>query len=282
MNQTDPWRLAEEAARVVGRAVGTEAKPGIAVVLGSGLGSIADRVENPAVVPYEEIPHFPKPTVSGHAGRLISGRFGRRPVLVFQGRFHYYEGHDLETVVSPIRLARLLGVDTIVLTAACGAIREGLRPGDIVCISDHINFLFENPLRGTNAERFGPRFPDLSNVYSPGLRSLAVDAACSLGFALQTGVYGCMPGPSYETPAEIRMLKTLGVDIVGMSTVPEAIAARHAGMDVLAFALVANLAAGIAEGPISHAEVLAAGQKAQAAVGNLIEAVLEASSNSRI
>ena len=265
----------EDSARAVFRVLGDRQAPRAAIVLGSGLGDLADRVQDAVILSYEDIPHFPKPTVLGHAGRLVLGTFGGERVAIFQGRFHYYEGHDLSTVALPVRVAARLGVETLVLTAACGGIRPELRPGDIVCLSDHINMLGVNPLRGPNDDRFGPRFPDMTAVYSPRLRERAREAAHSLGFVLKEGIYACMPGPSYETPAEIRLLRVFGADVVGMSTVPEAIVARHAGLNVLAFAVVSNFAAGVVDAPISHEEVIAAGKLVGPRLGDLVEKILE-------
>jgi purine-nucleoside phosphorylase len=265
---------AEVAASVI-RAAGPDL-PRIGVVLGSGLNELADLLDDRTSIAYEQIPHFPPTTVAGHEGRVILGQLGRSRVLMLQGRFHYYEGHDLETVTFPIRVLQRLGVQTLILTAATGGIRADLRPGNLVVLTDHINLLGSNPLRGVNDERLGTRFPDMTEVYDPRLRQIAQDAGKSLGIDLMPGVYACMPGPSYETPAEIRMLRTLGADVVGMSTVPEAIVARHAGMDVLAFALVSNAAAGVIGAPITHEEVLEAGRQAEPALAGLIEQVVGA------
>jgi purine-nucleoside phosphorylase len=263
----------EEAAVAVRERLGPV--PGVAVVLGSGLGPLADRLSDAAEIAYAEIPHFPVPTVEGHRGRLVSGRLdGSTGVLYLQGRFHFYEGHDLKAVTFPVRVLRCLGVETLVLTAATGGINTAFRPGDLVILSDHLNLIGQNPLRGPNDDRLGLRFPDMTEVYSGRLRGVALEEAGRLGLDLQTGVYACLPGPSYETPAEIRMLRALGADVVGMSTVPEAIVARHSGMEVLAFALVTNAAAGVTGEPISHEEVLEAGRQAVPRLGGLIEAVV--------
>ncbi len=255
--------------------------PAIAVVLGSGMGALADRLTDRVHVPYADIPHFPVPTVAGHRGNVVVGAFESARVLILQGRFHDYEGHGLEAVTFPIRVLQCLGVRTLILTAATGGISPALRPGDLVCLPDHLNLLGKNPLRGPNDDRLGTRFPDMTEVYSDRLRSLAREAAAQRGLALATGVYACLPGPSYETPAEIRMLRTLGADVVGMSTVPEAIVARHGGMDVLAFALVTNAAAGVSDAPICHEEVLEEGRKAIPRLGSLIETVVLQLSKSR-
>jgi purine-nucleoside phosphorylase len=272
MSLPDLFHRAGEAAESIRLAVSEPLT--IAVVLGSGLGALVDRLDGGVVIPYGRIPFFPEPTVAGHEGQLIIGSFGAARVLVLQGRFHYYEGHDLDTVTFPIRVLQRLGVQTLILTAATGGILTSLGPGDLVCLSDHLNLIGANPLRGPNHDRLGPRFPDMTEVYSPRLRRLAHEEAGRLGLALKSGVYACLPGPSYETPAEIRMLRTLGADVVGMSTVPEAIVARHAGMEVLAFALVSNMAAGVTGAAITHEEVLEAGRTAAPLLGDLIEGVV--------
>jgi purine-nucleoside phosphorylase len=251
------------------------APPHVAIVLGSGLGGLAECLQDPIVIPYTRIAHFPHSTVAGHHGNLLVGRMGQARAIVLQGRFHYYEGHDLYSVTFPVRVLQRLGVRTLILTAASGGIRPGLSPGSIVCVEDHLNLLCENPLRGPNDDRLGIRFPDMTNVYSERLRTIAREEAERLGMELASGVYACMPGPSYETPAEIRMLRTLGADVVGMSTVPEAIVARHAGMEVLTIALVANPAAGVSPNPITHEEVIEAGHNATPRLARLIEAIVQ-------
>jgi purine-nucleoside phosphorylase len=268
----DLFARAEAAAAAI-CAAGVE-PPRIAVVLGSGLNELADRLHNGVAIPYGRIPHFPRTTVAGHQGRAIAGRLHGVPVLMLQGRFHYYEGHDLETVTFPVRVMQRLGVRALIVTAATGGIRGDLRAGDLVVLSDHLNLLGVNPLRGLNDERLGTRFPDMTEVYSARLREIAREEAERLGIGVAEGVYGCVPGPSYETPAEIRMLRTLGADVVGMSTVPEAIVARHAGIEVLGIALVSNAAAGVVGTPITHAEVLEAGRRAAPMLAALIERVV--------
>lgn len=248
--------------------------PGVAIVLGSGMGAFVDGLSNAEVIPYGQIPHFPRTTIAGHQGNLVIGAVGGARVACLQGRFHYYEGHDLATVTFPIRVLKLLGVHTLILTAATGGIRDGLRAGDLVVLSDHLNLIGSNPLRGPNVDAFGPRFPDMTEVYSGRLRALAHAVAAETGIILKPGVYACLPGPSYETPAEIRMLRTLGADVVGMSTVPEAIVARHGGMEVLGFAIVSNAAAGLSDSPITHEEVLAAGAEAGPRLSALIRGVV--------
>jgi purine-nucleoside phosphorylase len=251
-----------------------EETPSVAIVLGSGLNDLADRVENARIIPYARVPHFPVPKVAGHAGRVLCGTIEGRRVIVFQGRFHYYEGHDLETVTFPVRVIQELGVRVLILTAATGGVRDGLRPGNLMVVTDHLNLLGANPLRGPNDDRLGTRFPDMTEAYSPRLRAIALEEGQAMGLGLVCGVYACMSGPCYETPAEIRMLRTLGADVVGMSTVPEAIVARHSGIEVLALALVTNAAAGISGAPITHQEVLEAGKKAGPELARLNERVV--------
>jgi purine-nucleoside phosphorylase len=262
----------EEAATVIGGAL--PETPRVGIILGSGLSHLADLVDSPTILPYSTIPHFPRPSVEGHAGNLISGQLGGTPVVMLQGRVHFYEGHDLEAVTFPTRVLARLGVSTLILTAATGGINPDYRKGDIVCLSDHINGLGVNPLRGPNDERLGKRFPDMTEVYARRLQALAREAADGLGIPLKSGVYMALPGPSYETPAEIRMLRTLGADVVGMSTGPEAIVARHAGMEVLAFAMVTNAAAGVTGATIDHAEVLAVADNAGRRLGRIIAGVV--------
>ncbi len=261
-----------EAATAIGAALSEP--PRFGIVLGSGLGHLAGLVESPTIVPYGTIPHFPRPSIEGHAGNLVAGRLGGTPVAMLQGRVHFYEGHDLATVTFPTRVLARLGCSTLILTAATGGINLDYRKGDLVCLSDHINGLGANPLRGPNDPRLGKRFPDMSEVYSKRLQSLAGEVADGLGIPLRSGVYMALPGPSYETPAEIRMLRTLGADVVGMSTVPEAIVARHSGMDVLAFAMVTNAAAGVTGEAIDHAEVIEVADDAGRRLGRIIEGVL--------
>jgi purine-nucleoside phosphorylase len=272
MKSVDLFDRVEAAAHFLHRRV--EERPSVAIVLGSGLGGLADRLVDSVAIPYAEIPHFPAPTVHGHRGNLVVGKLGSTSVAALQGRFHYYEGHDLEAVTFPVRVLKALGVKTLILTAATGGIHPDYRPGDLVCLADHLNLLGSNPLRGSNDDRLGLRFPDMTRVYAADLRKLAADEANRLGIPLREGVYACLPGPSYETPAEIRMLRTLGADVVGMSTVPEAIVARHSGMDVLAFALVTNAAAGITRATITHEEVIEAGREAGERLGTLIGAIV--------
>lgn len=244
--------------------------PEVAVVLGSGLGAFADEVEDAVAADFGAV-GFPVARVAGHAGRVVAGRVGERRVAVIGGRVHFYEGHDMATVVLPVRALARWGVRGLVLTSAVGSIDPGLGPGTPVLLADHLNFLGQSPLRGPHDPTLGPRFPDLTHLYSPRARALAQRAA---GRPLVEGVYAAMPGPSYETPAEIRMLRTLGATVVGMSTVPEAIAAHAAGMEVLAISIVANLAAGLSPEPLTHAEVTAAMNAAAPEIIGLLRGVV--------
>jgi purine-nucleoside phosphorylase len=246
-------RLDEAAARVRARA---DLRPHLGVVAGSGLGAFADSLEEAVVVPFEEIPHFPAPTVPGHTGAFVVGRSAGVPVAALKGRVHAYEGYSLADVVFPVRLLGRLGVRTLVLTNAAGAINADFRPGEFMVVTDHINLL-GNPLTGPNESDLGPRFPDLSEAYDRTLRERALAICASLGLTARPGVYIAFPGPSYETPAEIRMARTLGADAVGMSTVPEVIAARHMGMRVLALSCLTNRAAGVSGEALDHGDVLA-------------------------
>jgi purine-nucleoside phosphorylase len=229
--------------------------PEVGVILGSGLGEFADTLEEKTVIPYENIPHFKKAGVKGHAGRLVMGKINGRPAAVMQGRYHYYEGHDIREVVFPVRVLCGLGIKKLLLTNAAGGINSLLLPGDLMIIRDHINMMGVNPLWGENDERLGPRFPDMSRVYDEELINIIADTVKSMGLGVKKGVYLALSGPSYETPAEIKMLAVLGADAVGMSTVPEAIAARHMGAAVAGISCISNLAAGISKTPLSHKEV---------------------------
>ncbi|WP_312108906.1 purine-nucleoside phosphorylase [Brevibacillus reuszeri] len=236
-------------------------KPTIGLVLGSGLGVLADEIENPVIIPYHEIPGFTVSTVVGHKGQLVIGKLQGKQVVAMQGRFHFYEGHGLDAVVFPIRVMKLLGVETIIVTNAAGGINQSYNPGDLMLISDHLNLTFRNPLIGANDDEMGARFPDMSEAYSKELRQLAKSVAAEQGIELREGVYAGLLGPSYETPAEIRMLRNLGGDAVGMSTVPEVIVARHMKVNVLGISCISNMAAGILEQPLSHDEVMETTEK---------------------
>lgn len=230
--------------------------PAIGLILGSGLGVLADEIENPIAIPYSEIPDFPVSTVEGHAGQLVFGTLNGTKVVAMQGRFHFYEGYSMEKVTFPVRVMRNMGVETLIVTNAAGGINESFTPGDLMIITDHINNMGTNPLIGPNDKRFGARFPDMSEAYNKELRSLAKKTAASLELAVQEGVYVGNTGPTYETPAEVRMLRTIGGDAVGMSTVPEVIVARHSGMRVLGISCISNMAAGILDQPLTHDEVM--------------------------
>jgi purine-nucleoside phosphorylase len=230
--------------------------PELGIILGSGLGAFADLVKDEVVIPYKEIPHFPTSTVEGHAGQLVFGKVEGRPIVVMQGRFHYYEGYTMQEVTFPIRVMQVLGVTGLVVTNAAGGINPAFRSGDLILIKDHLNLMGENPLRGANLSSLGPRFPDLSEGYDLEWRQKALALAREYGIRPQEGVYAAMSGPNYETPAEIRYLGSVGADMVGMSTVPEVIVANHGGMQVLGISCVTNMAAGILGQKLSHAEVM--------------------------
>jgi purine-nucleoside phosphorylase len=239
----------------------TAARPRLGLVLGSGLGGLVDALAVEAAIPFEELPGWPPATAPGHAGRLVFGRLGQMPVVVQQGRFHLYEGHSAGFVVQPVLLMGRLGAETVVLTNAAGGVNPAYAAGTLMVVADHLNLTGRNPLTGPNDAAVGARFPDLSAVWDADLRGRLHAAAAAEGVSLEEGVYACLLGPNYETPAEVRMLRTLGADAVGMSTVPEAIAARWAGMRVCGVSLVTNPGAGLSATPPSHAEVLAAAEK---------------------
>ena len=237
--------------------------PKIAIILGSGLGPFAYHVEHSISIPFAEIPHFPKPSVVGHSGLLVIGTLHGTPIIVMQGRVHYYEGYSASEVIFPVRVLKQLGIETLIVTNAAGGIREGLQRGQLVLISNHINFTGTNPLIGKNESKFGERFFDMTEPYSARLRGLAKTASKKHGFTLSEGVYIAVSGPSFETAAEIRAFRILGADLVGMSTVHEVIVARHMGIEVLGISCVTNLAAGIQGKPLDHYEVLETGLHVQ-------------------
>lgn len=251
-----------------------EMQPEIAAVLGSGLGVLADEVEDAVEINYADIPHFPVSTVEGHAGKLVIGKLEGKAVMVMKGRFHYYEGYGMDEVAFPIRVMKLLGINNLLVTNAAGGINKKFEPGDLMLIKDHIKFFSESPLRGKNIEAFGPRFNDMSDCYTAALRETAKEIAYGLGLVLQEGVYGFMPGPSYETPAEIKMLDVLGADAVGMSTVPEVIVATHAGMKVLGISCISNMAAGILDQPLHHEEVMETAESVKEKFLTLVRAII--------
>jgi purine-nucleoside phosphorylase len=269
MASTSLYERAEHATRIVRARMTVE--PRVAVVLGSGLGGFADDIDEPVAIPYEEIPGFVRSTAEGHVGRLVAGKVDNVPVLAMQGRVHYYEGYSLEEVTFPIRTFRLLGIKTLILTNAAGGINVQLTQGALMVISDHLNLMGDNPLRGPNDDRFGPRFPDMSAVYSPELQELVIEEAKGMGVEVRRGIYGALSGPSYETPAEIHLLRALGADAVGMSTVPEAIVARQMGLEVLGISCITNMAAGIGDEPINHEEVMATGDRVRGTFTELLK-----------
>jgi purine-nucleoside phosphorylase len=249
------WEKIQKCREFITDKLALETQPAAGLILGSGLGAFADTLTDARHVDYGDIPHFSASTVAGHAGRLVYGRKNGLDLLVMQGRVHYYEGHTLADVVRPIRVLGALKTPKVIITNAAGSVRPDVKPGQIICIRDHLNLLGDNPLVGPNDDRLGTRFPDMSAAYDPELRQTAKAVAESQGWPMREGVYACMIGPSYETPAEIAMIGRLGGDLVGMSTVPEVIAARHMGIRILGLSCVTNMAAGLSAGPLSHAEV---------------------------
>ena len=249
-------------------------RPAIGLVLGSGLGDFADTLENAIRIPYADIPNFPVPSIPGHSGALVFGRKCGREVVVMQGRIHYYEGLSQQEITLPIRVLAALGVKTLVLTNACGGVNLSFTPGDLMLISDHINYSGANPLIGPNFDAFGPRFPDMSDLYTASLRAAIKEKAAEAGIPLQEGVYAMYSGPNYETPAEIRMFRILGADTVGMSTVPEALVAGHCGMQVVGVSCVTNMAAGVLPVKLSHAEVTETANRVSVKFRKLIDLIL--------
>lgn len=249
--------------------------PEIAIVLGSGLGGLIEEVENAIEVDYKDIPHFPVTTIAGHAGKLVVGFLGGKYILAMKGRFHYYEGNDVLTVVFPIRVFQKLGIQNLFVTNAAGGVNRNFSAGDLMIITDHLSFNAPSALHGPNLEEFGTRFPDMSEVYAKDLVSVAEHAAQTLGFTIQKGVYAYTKGPNYETPAEIRMLEKLGADAVGMSTVPETMVARHGQMKTLGVSCITNMAAGILEQPLSHQEVFETAEKTGKQFQRLVVKILE-------
>lgn len=257
----------------------THHRPQVGLILGSGLSTLADAVTDATRIPYSEIPHFPVSTVEGHAGQLVIGKLAGRTVCVMQGRFHFYEGYTLQQTTLPVRVMKLLGIETLLITNAAGGINPNFRAGDLMLIEDHINFLGMvgfNPLSGPNLAAFGPRFPSMTDVYSPRLRALA-DEVCAQGEQLQHGIYGALSGPTFETPAEVRFLRNIGIDAVGMSTAPEAAVARHAGMEVLGISTITNVTIDVldSEQITDHEEVLQTGQAVVPRLTRLLMGILE-------
>jgi purine-nucleoside phosphorylase len=265
----------QEAVELIHAIVGSFT-PRVGIVLGSGLGAVAAAIQEPVVIPYAEIPNFPRSTVEGHSGRLVAGTLGGVPVVVMQGRVHFYEGYTPHQVTFPMRVLGMLGVRTVVLTNAAGGIKDGYHVGQFVALADHINHMGWNPLNGPNEPRFavrpgaGLRFFDMTEAYSKRLRALAQEAAREEGFELEEGVYMAVTGPSFETPAEIRAFRTMGATLVGMSTVPETIVACHMGIDVLGLSCVTNLAAGLGDQPLSHEDVSVAGRLVEDRLAGLL------------
>ena len=247
----------------------------MAVVLGSGLAELGNMLQDKTVVDYQDIPDFPKPTVMGHGGQLLCGKVGGKTIYAFSGRFHFYEGHEPWTVVRYVRVLGELGVPTLILTNASGGVNTSFSAGDLMLITDHINLMGFNPLRGANYDPWGPRFPDMSEAYDKEYRELALKVAADQGITLRQGIYCGLAGPNYETPAEIRMLRSLGADAVGMSTVPEALAARHMGIRVLGISCVTNMAAGVLDQKLTHEEVFATGKLAEKKFSALLAEIIE-------
>ena len=268
----DEMKRIDEAAAKVLAVCG---KADIGVILGSGLGDYAEALEDAVKLPYSEIPGFPRSTVAGHAGMWCCGTLHGKRVVMMQGRFHYYEGYGMKDVTLPVRVMQKIGVKTLIVTNAAGGVNLGYHPGELMVIGDMFSMTAQNPLIGPNLDAFGPRFPDMSCAFDKELRALAHECANEQGFALREGVYAQMTGPMYETPAEIRMLRTLGADAVGMSTVPEVIVARHGGMRVLGISCITNMAAGILDQPLNHAEVTETANRVKGQFRNLLDRIIE-------
>lgn len=266
------YERAEHAARIIRSRIKFE--PRVGVVLGSGLGAFANDFDEAIAIPYQEIPGFGRSTAEGHAGQLVIGKVEQVPLLAMQGRLHHYEGYSLEEVTFPIRTFKLLGLKTLILTNASGGINVQFTPGTLMVITDHLNLMGDNPLRGQNDERFGPRFPDMSAVYSPELQEIVMEEAREMTLDVRRGIYAALAGPSYETPSEIHLMRNFGADAVGMSTVPEAIVARHMGLEVLGISCVTNLAAGVTDQLINHEEVMATGNRVSATFTELLKRVV--------
>jgi len=269
----DYKKQVEIATESILKRLNNVCKIDIALILGSGLGSLADEIENPIIIPYNEVPHLPTSTVQGHKGQFVIGKLQNKTVIAMQGRFHSYEGYSQKKVTFPVRIFKELGIKNLIITNAAGGVNLDFKPGDLMIIKDHINFTFTNPLIGKNYIRFGPRFPDTSTVYDNKLSKIAKDIGKNLN--IKEGVYLFTSGPTYETPAEIRMARILGADAVGMSTVPESIVAAHAGIDVLGISLITNMASGILNKPLEHSEVIATAAKSKIQFINFIKLILE-------
>jgi purine-nucleoside phosphorylase len=266
------YERAEHAARFIHSRWPEEAR--VAVVLGSGLGAFADDLVDQTVIPYAEVPGFSRSTVEGHAGKLVLGKTGNVPIVVMQGRFHHYEGYSIDEVVFPMRTLGRLGIKSVILTNAAGGINVSFDQGALMIISDHLNLMGVNPLCGPNDTRFGPRFPDMTEVYAREYQEIVVAEAQEMGLEVRRGIYAALSGPSYETPAEIRLLRTIGADAVGMSTVPEALVARHMGIKVLGISCITNMAAGVLDQPIDHSEVIEIGERVYSTFSELLNRVI--------
>lgn len=264
-------RMEESRAAIAARSAVT---PRIGLILGSGLGDLADQIENAVRIPYGEIPHFPVSTVAGHAGQLVIGHLQGQPVVAMQGRIHYYEGYTMQEVTFPTRVLKALGCETLIVTCACGGLNPAFAAGDLMLIVDHINMMGEDPLRGHNEECLGPRFPAMVGAYTPALREAAEQVAAGLGFDLRKGVYSPISGPCYNTSAELRMLRMLGSDAVGMSTVPEVVTAAHMGMKVLGIACITDMALPDAPIHLTHEQVMETANRTKPRFQNLIRGVL--------
>ncbi len=262
-------KLQESVAAIKSRI---KIEPKVGIVLGSGLGAVADAIQDAIVIPYKDIPHFHGTNVEGHLGRLIVGKLGGAQVACLQGRVHFYEGYSMDEVVYPTRTLGALGIHTLILTNAAGAVNTKFRPCDLMLIEDHLNLMWNNPLLGPNLREFGPRFPDLTEAWNPQCKHFLTNAAEKVGLSLHRGVYAALLGPTYETPAEVRMLRTLGADAVGMSTVPESIAANHLGLRVCGVSCITNMSAGITPNKLSHQEVIENGSLGAKKIALLLEA----------
>jgi len=267
IKMTDYLKQITEATMYINERI--DKQPEIGLVLGSGLGVLADSIKG-VTIPYDSIPHFPQATVEGHKGQLIIGEFEGKQVIAMQGRFHFYEGYGIKQTTFPIRVMKLLGIDKLIVTNAAGGVNTAFEPGDLMLIEDHINLTGQNPLIGHNMNDFGARFPDMSSAYNKEMRAVAKQIADKLNITVREGVYAGMTGPSYETPAEIRMLRVLGADAIGMSTVSEVIIAVHSGIKVLGISCISNMAAGILEQPLSHTEVIETTEKVKIKFSNLV------------
>lgn len=271
MEQLQASKVSEAVAYIQAR---TSLAPEVGLIMGSGLGVVGEHMDQAVVIPYADIPHFPISTVEGHAGELVIGLLSGRPSVLMRGRFHMYEGYGPELTSFPVRVMKALGASRLIVTNAAGGINTGYSPGDLMLIADHINLTGRNPLVGPNDDELGVRFPDMSEAYSKRLRAIAHGIAAESGYQLREGVYIGVLGPSYETPAEIRMMRVMGADAVGMSTVAEVIAARHSGLEVIGISCISNMAAGILDQPLSHQEVMETTEKAKAQFLGLILALI--------